>query len=372
MSNINNESKPDFRIKVETFKKIINSSIDGFAITDMSGNILEVNNAYCQILGYMRDEILRMQLIDIEAIMTKAELRELTSRTIDLGGERFETKNRKKDGSIIDVEVSVSFSPEKNGTFLVFIRDISDRKRAEKKLLDLTETLDRKVKKRTIELKRLNQHLIHSEENQRKRFAADLHDNIVQNLGWCISLLKDRGESHYGNKNEYLTDVQKHIENATGQIRALIHDLHPQVLEDFNTDVAIGYLVEKFNEEKQLQIEYINTLETSDKLNKTIKITFYRAANELINNILKHAGTTIAKIELTKFENNIQMRVEDNGVGFEVTSNLSDQNSGYGLFSLSERLKNMGGKLRIDSSPGNGTKVVLSVPVQDHELMPDQ
>lgn len=362
MSDLNKESKADFRIGIETFKKIINSSIDGFAITNLTGKIIEVNNSYCQVLGYTRDEILRLSLINIEAEMTKDELRGLTSTVVEIGGNRFETKNKKKDGSIIDVEVSVSYSPENNGTFLVFIRDISDRKKAEKKLLNLTATLDKKVKKRTIELKKLNEHLIHSEENQQKRFAAELHDNILQNLGWCVSLLKDRGES-YGNKDDYLIDAQKHIENSTRQIRELIHDLHPQVLEDFSTDIAIGYLVEKFNADKRLHIEYSNKFEEPANLNKTLKITLYRAVSELITNILKHAGTTKAKVELTNNKKNIKMKVEDNGAGFVINSESYNQNSGFGLFSLSERVNNMGGKLKIDSSPGKGTRVELSVPV---------
>ncbi len=299
--------------------------------------------------------------MDVEAQMTKAELKGLTSTVVEKGGNRFETKNKRKDGAIIDVEVSVSYSPENHGTFLVFIRDISDRKKAEKKLINLTESLDKKVKKRTLELKKLNDHLIHSEENQQKRFAAELHDNILQSLGWSVSLLKDRGES-YGNKDEYLIDAQRHIENSTRQIRELIHDLHPQVLEDFSIDVAIGYLVEKFNEDKQLHIEFTNNLEEPENINKTIKITLYRAASELINNILKHAGTTKAKLELTNNKNIIKIQVHDNGVGFIVNSKSYTPNSGFGLFSLSERLNNMGGKLKIDSSPGKGTSVELSIP----------
>jgi PAS domain S-box-containing protein len=150
----------ELKKREEKFKKIINGSIDGFVITNMYGRIIEVNKAYCLLLGYTRNEILSMSLIELEALMTKEELNNKTLKIIDTGGSRFETKNKKKNGNIIDVEVSASFTPENNGTFLVFIRDITDRKKSEKALINLNKKLDSKVKKRTNELKRLNEHLV--------------------------------------------------------------------------------------------------------------------------------------------------------------------------------------------------------------------
>lgn len=347
----------------ERFKKIINGSIDGFAITNMDGKIIEVNKAYCQLLGYTRNEILNMSLMDLEAAMTNEELSNKTLEVIETSGGRFETKNKKKNGNIIDVDVSVSFTLENNGTFLVFIRDITDRKQSEKDLINLNKKLDSKVKKRTNELKRLNDHLILSEDRERKSVASDLHDSVAQSLAMAISQIKTIKEvdSEYG--IETLSNVQKNIENAIKEVRILIHQLHPQILDDFSIDIVIGYLIETFNEKKQMRINYINNLTEPVNLIQTTKVTIYRAINELIYNTVKHSDSSVAEIELSKINNSIHIRVEDKGKGFEFDTYRQKNNCSFGLYSLSERLKNMGGELIINSSLGKGTKVILIFPV---------
>ena len=363
--NITEQKKWETKLKKkeERFKKIINGSIDGFAITNMDGRIIEVNEAYCQLLGYTRDEILHMSFMDLEVAMTKEELNNITLKIIDTGGSRFETKNKNKNGNIIDVEVSASFAPENNGTFLVFIRDITDRKQSEKALINLNNKLDIKVKKRTNELKRLNNHLVLSEDNERKNLASELHDSVAQSLGMAISRIKTIKEVDSGYGIETLSNVQKNIENAIKEVRILIHQLHPQILEDFSIDMVLDYLIETVKEKKQLSINYINNLTEPINLIETTKFTIYRAINELLNNILKHSGSLVAEIELSKINNNIQIRVEDKGTGFELNTHQKKNYCGFGLYSLSERIKNMGGELIINSSSGKGTKVILIVPV---------
>mgnify|MGYP004001195371 CR=1 FL=1 len=353
----------ELKKREEKFKKIINGSIDGFVITNMYGRIIEVNKAYCLLLGYTRNEILSMSLIELEALMTKEELNNKTLKIIDTGGSRFETKNKNKNGNIIDVEVSASFTPEKNGTFLVFIRDITDRKKSEKALINLNKKLDSKVKKRTNELKRLNEHLVLSEDNERKNLASELHDSVAQSLAIAVSQIKNITEADSGYGIKTLPDVQKNIENAIKEVRILIHQLHPPILDDFKIDIVIGCLIEAINEKKQIIINYINNLTESVTLTETTKMTIYRATNELIYNILKHSDSLVAEIELSKINNSIQIRVEDKGKGFEFKTYHQKNYCGFGLYSLFERIENIGGELIINSSLGKGTKVILTVPV---------
>ncbi|MBC8439791.1 MAG: PAS domain S-box protein [Deltaproteobacteria bacterium] len=349
----------------EQFKKIINGSIDGFVIVDINGKIIEVNKAYCQLLGYTRNEILKMSLMDFEAHLTKEQLKEITSKIIDTGGDRFESKNKTKNGDIIDVEVVVSFTPESHGTFLVFIHDITDRKRSEKALIKLNKTLDSKVKKRTDALRRLNEHLILTEDRERKNLAYELHDGVAQFLAIAVSQIKNLKEIDLKNKNKILSDVQKNIENAFKAVRILIHNVHPQILEDFNIDLVLGSLIDSHNEKEKIKIKYINNIFEHINLNETSKLTIYRATCELINNILKHSDSLVAEIELSKIKNNIQIRVEDKGIGFDIHADRLKKYSGFGLYSLSERVENMGGNLIIKSSKGKGTKITLTVPLQE-------
>ncbi len=119
------------------YKTIIQTTIDGFWLVDMQGRFLDVNDAYCQLIGYSRDELLKMSIPDIEAIEKPEETAARIAKITKVGGDRFETHHRCKDGRIVDVEVSVDYlGVGGTGSMFVFIRDISERKQAEEALKD--------------------------------------------------------------------------------------------------------------------------------------------------------------------------------------------------------------------------------------------
>jgi PAS domain S-box-containing protein len=118
------------------YKAIIQTTMDGFWLVDMQGRFLDVNNAYCQLIGYSRDELLKMSIPDIEAIEKPEETAARIAKVMKVGGDRFETRHRCKDGRIVDVEVSVDYIDIGGGRMFVFVRDISDRKQAEEALKD--------------------------------------------------------------------------------------------------------------------------------------------------------------------------------------------------------------------------------------------
>lgn len=110
---------------------ILKNTMDGFYIVDEQGHILEVNNSYCSMIGYSRDELLKMSLKDIEAAETEEIIAQRIKRIIHLGFDRFETKHKCKDGRIIRIEASVNYVKDKIGKFYAFMRDITERRKAE-------------------------------------------------------------------------------------------------------------------------------------------------------------------------------------------------------------------------------------------------
>jgi PAS domain S-box-containing protein len=122
------------KAREQEYQAIIHAAIDGFWQADMQGHFLDVNEAYCQLTGYSLDEILNMSITDIEAIEKPGETAKRIRKIKEVGYDRFETRHRRKDGEIVDVEISVNYLPIDGGRMFVFIRDITER-------MDMEESL---------------------------------------------------------------------------------------------------------------------------------------------------------------------------------------------------------------------------------------
>ena len=130
----------------EEYKAVIQTAMDGFWITDKTGRLLAVNDAYCSLIGYSRDELLTMRISDFEAQMSPDEIERRIEEISHTGSARFETKHRRKDGGIVDIEVSTNFTAERSGRFFVFLHDITERKRAEDELRETRDYLDNLIR----------------------------------------------------------------------------------------------------------------------------------------------------------------------------------------------------------------------------------
>ncbi len=127
-------SEEALKISEEQHKSILKTAMDGFWLADTSGKLLEVNETYCQMSGYTREELLSMHIHDIDCVASFKEVSAHCQRIMSLGEDRFESKQKRKDGTIFDVEVSVQYRGERDGKFVVFIRDITDLKNWETRL----------------------------------------------------------------------------------------------------------------------------------------------------------------------------------------------------------------------------------------------
>jgi hemerythrin-like metal-binding protein/PAS domain S-box-containing protein len=115
----------------EILRSILEASLDGFWRVDSQGHLIDVNPTYCQQSGYAREELIEMQVSDLEVLESAAETKTRIRRLIETGSDQFESRHRRKDGSIWDVEVSASYREAAGGLLSVFLRDITERKRAE-------------------------------------------------------------------------------------------------------------------------------------------------------------------------------------------------------------------------------------------------
>lgn len=144
----------------EEHKIILRTTMDGFCIVDREGRFTDMNDAYCRIIGYAREELLNMGVWNIEAAEDRSSVQAHMKKIVEAGSDRFETKHRRKDGTIVDVEISVNYMNVDNGCFFNFIRDITERKRMDAELIATKDELESKVAERTLALSDANTELI--------------------------------------------------------------------------------------------------------------------------------------------------------------------------------------------------------------------
>jgi len=125
----------------------------------------------------------------------------------------------------------------------------------------------------------------------------------------------------------------------------------------------LGFLIEETNVKHNSLFKYINNIEDPVILDQAVKVTLYRAVNELVTNILKHSGSKSGEIEVSNNKENIIVRVEDYGAGFDVETIKRSVSFGFGLKSISERMENFEGKFLVESNSGKGTKIILMAPI---------
>ncbi len=215
----------------------------------------------------------------------------------------------------------------------------------------LNEELESKVRERTRESRRLVRRLLRAGEEERRRIARELHDEISQLLTVVQISIEgiDAPEAHVEKARSVLAKAQK-------EIHRIIFDLRPSLLDDLGLAAAIRWYAKNYLVSSDVQVDL--EIQEGLRLSPEIEITVFRIYQEIVTNILRHSGADYASVELYAARDRLVLTVEDNGVGFDPQS----KTRGAGLVGLRERASLAGGTLRVDSEPGEGTSVRLEVP----------
>lgn len=203
------------------------------------------------------------------------------------------------------------------------------------------------------------------QEEDRKRIARDFHDTSLQNLTHLIHQIELSGlyidQDPIQAKLE-LSLVNKKIREIIDEIRNTIFNLRPMTFDDLGLKAVFERLADSINEDKQYEIE-LDVEDVSCETN-IILVTIYRVVHECLNNIVKHAEATKISLSCRCIENNCHIVISDNGKGF---SDMTDDGTKhFGIFCMKERIKLLGGKIYIDSSPEWGTTISINVPLNVH------
>lgn len=250
--------------------------------------------------------------------------------------------------------------------------EITARKRAEEELRVLNQTLEVRVNERTRELKEsvrqlqeLAQQLTQAEEQERGRLAEVLHDDLQQLLVATKIYLNRLGMGLRDDRRarELINDTENLLDAAILRTRNLSHELSPPFFAQQDLVASMKWLCEQMKIKYDLAVRFSGAgeIETDD----TLKVFLFRAAQEMLFNTVKHANVHEASVELLRAGDRLELIVSDDGSGFDPgqIGPHGRMRSGFGLFSIQERISVMGGKMEIESAPGKGSRFKLTVPL---------
>lgn len=357
---------------LQRFALIIESSDDAIISKDLKGIISSWNNGAERIFGYKAEEVIGKAVNILIPKDRQNEEPAILQRIIQ--GERidhYDTLRQRKDGSLVDISLTISPIRNADGDIIgasKIAHDITERKKAEQDLQKLTSLLEERVVERTQvledqakRLRLLAVELTEVEQKERRRLAEVLHDHLQQYLvatKMRLELIERRGSSDAGGFEE----ARSYIDKAIDASRHLTAELRPSVLYEGGLRAGLRYLRQKTEDRHKIRVHLVlsDDIEPSTDL---IKILLYQCIQELLFNTVKYAGVSECFVTVSRLENrNIEVIVEDKGVGFNVTNLGNNDKGGFGLFSIRERIKALGGEFKVSSFPHEGSIFTITVP----------
>jgi len=353
------ESEERYRLTAESVQDVIFS-------LDKAGRLLFVNKRAEAVSGYTLEELEGRKCIEFLSRKSRETVIGLFGKTLPRNLQQgieleVELLTRDRIRRVLEIKLVQVFNSLKRLQFYGVARDITQRKEAERKLLEYQQ-----------QLRSLASQLSLTEARERKRIAADLHDRIGQALALTrIKLGTLKAGSGSAKQIRSIDETIDLIEVTIREVRTLIFNLSSPLLYEVGLKAALEQLVEQFQDEHGILI----SLE-DDELPKPIDIdgsvVLFQAVRELMLNVVKHAGARHIRVSMNCRNNSIEITVQDDGAGFDVSRNAfrPGRRGGYGLFSIRERLEYLGGSLAVESLPGRGTRAALALELNHDTIKP--
>jgi two-component system CheB/CheR fusion protein len=343
-------------------------------VVDRELRIRSVNDAFRRLAGFRNDDLERRSFTDLA--MARWGLDEpLLSRLRPLqesmdAAEEFEFGYRTTDEKPREFRIGARILRREAEAFiLITIEDIAPHKELERLLALERERLTsevaltaRELGRTQDELRALAGGLFTSQENERRRVARELHDDIAQRFA-MLEIDSEKISSEIGRDSAdaraAIESLRAGIASVSNEIRRIAHALHPSAIEDLGITPALRALVDNFRGHDQMLITFLSG--EIPPIPIEIATGLYRIAQEALRNASKHAGRAHVKVVLACVPSGIRLQVMDSGEGFDPQV----PRTGLGLISMEERARLMGGSLTVQSRVGEGTRITVDVPVAD-------
>ena len=338
----------------------------GIAVLDREGRYVRVNRVLSEMSGMPAETLVGQRAQDLWPQHAGTN-EPLVRRVLETGAPVLNAEMRlplPSDPSGQDYDWLVSVFPLRDAEAVqgvsIVIQDVTAIRAAEAELAAFAAHLEQRVEQRTQQVRRLAADLTQAEESERKRIAEVLHDDLQQLLyalqirAELLATLLTTDEQH-----GLSADLDDLLERALTTTRSLTVDLSPPVQQGEGLEGSLRWLAIQFKHTQDLDVEIAGE---ATVVQPDVHTLLFRSVRELLFNVVKHADASHATVQVTQHDGLVEVEVSDDGVGFDPDT-VQQRGTGFGLFSVRERLGLVGGDVRIESAPGAGTHISIYCPL---------
>lgn len=357
------EANKALRQSEEKYRELVESAQSIILRMDCEGNITFINEFAEKFFGYSRREVMGRNVVGTIVPETESSGRDLRMllKQISHNPENYannENENIRKNGERVWIAWTNAPVHDAQGKLLEVLcvgNDFTDRKKMEERLRSAQKNL-----------RAMASEIVLADERSRQHFATDLHDTVVQTMGAAklrSQLMQDKIPEDV---MQLYSEMQDYISQSITQARQIMAEMSPPVLYELGFVPALEWLTEQMQRQHSFPI-FFEDKNGTGTLAHEIEVLLFQATRELLMNVIKHSKAESAVIRYsTNSDNRVRIEVIDDGIGLDRRKAFrTDQSSGgFGLFSIRERLRHVGGHLTFRSKPGRGTQVIITAPKQ--------